>query len=154
MSAFDKILKNSTKDSKIYVSKSLDVAEQIKEHLLNKNMSQSDLAKVLGKHESEISKWLSGLHNFSIRTIAKIEAIIDEDILVTPKRYNNKFYKKVYRFNKESFLNKDRRRAIRNIELAYYNSNDHITVAKQLDIHAYKKTSLLNKPAEKESYAY
>jgi transcriptional regulator with XRE-family HTH domain len=35
----------------------------------------------MGKSESEISKWLTGLHNLELRTIYKIEAVLGEDII-------------------------------------------------------------------------
>ena len=44
------------------------------------------MAKATGKKNTEISKWLSGQHNFTIATIARIEAALGEDIL-SVKRY-------------------------------------------------------------------
>ena len=40
----------------------------------------------MGKKNAEISKWLSGEHNFTIATIAKIECILGEDI-ISVKQY-------------------------------------------------------------------
>jgi hypothetical protein len=37
------------------------------------------------KRDSEISKWLGGGHNFTIATIAKIEAVLGEDIISVKK---------------------------------------------------------------------
>jgi transcriptional regulator with XRE-family HTH domain len=45
-------------------------------------MEQKDLARLLGKNESEISKWITGTHNFTLKTISKNEAVLDESILV------------------------------------------------------------------------
>ena len=44
-------------------------------------MEQKDLAKALGKNESEISKWLSGSHNFTLKTIARIEDVLGDKLL-------------------------------------------------------------------------
>lgn len=44
-------------------------------------MKQKDLAAMLGKSESEISKWMRGTHNFTIDTISCIEAAIGAPIL-------------------------------------------------------------------------
>ena len=41
----------------------------------------ADLAKLLGKSEAEISKWLKGTHNFNIDTILKIQSKLDEEII-------------------------------------------------------------------------
>jgi len=38
----------------------------------------------MGKKESEISKWLSGTHNFTIETIAKIQGELKEVLIVIP----------------------------------------------------------------------
>lgn len=83
---FDKIISKTPKDSKIYVSKSLHIASQILAIMERKKILQKDLAGRLGKSEAEISKWLCGSHNFTIRTISKIEAELDETIITTPKK--------------------------------------------------------------------
>ena len=41
------------------------------------------------KNESEISKWLSGTHNFTLRTIASISEAFGEDILFDEKYVDN-----------------------------------------------------------------
>ncbi|MBK8969134.1 MAG: helix-turn-helix transcriptional regulator [Lewinellaceae bacterium] len=48
-------------------------------------MKRRDLAAALGKSESEVSKWLAGAHNFTLKSIAKLEAVLGEDILVVAK---------------------------------------------------------------------
>jgi hypothetical protein len=40
----------------------------------------------MNKTEAEISKWLSGFHNFTIKTIAKIEAVLNDKVITTPYR--------------------------------------------------------------------
>ncbi|WP_275441315.1 helix-turn-helix domain-containing protein [Lepagella muris] len=44
-------------------------------------MRQKDLASMLDKKESEISKWMRGTHNFTIETISQIEKVLGEPIL-------------------------------------------------------------------------
>ena len=60
---------------------SFDIVNRIHEILARQGRSQKDLAQILGKKESEISKWLRGTHNFTIRTISKLSAALGEDIL-------------------------------------------------------------------------
>jgi transcriptional regulator with XRE-family HTH domain len=36
-------------------------------------ISQSDLARGLDKDHAQISRWMSGRHNFSIKTLAELE---------------------------------------------------------------------------------
>jgi len=83
---FDIALKKRSKHSKIFVDKSLDIVVQIHEIMERKGKTQKDLANALGKKESEISKWLSGWHNLTIKTIAKIEAVLGEDIIIIPMK--------------------------------------------------------------------
>jgi transcriptional regulator with XRE-family HTH domain len=49
-------------------------------------MTQKDLADLLGKKESEISKWMTGTHNFTIRSIAKIERALNVSIFDIEKK--------------------------------------------------------------------
>ena len=64
---------------------SFDISAQIYEYMKKENnMSQKELAKRLNKKESEVSKWLTGGHNFTIETIAKIEEVLNQKILMVP----------------------------------------------------------------------
>ena len=44
-------------------------------------MSQKEFARLMGKTETEVSRWLSGTHNLTIATICKISAALNEDII-------------------------------------------------------------------------
>lgn len=85
---FERLLQETPDDTKRFVARSMDVSDQITSLLKKKNISQRQLADKLGKKESEISKWLSGNHNFTLRTLAKIESILMEDILIAPMFWN------------------------------------------------------------------
>ena len=60
---------------------SYGIAERICEILKEKGLSQKDFASMLNKRESEISKWLTGRHNFTTQTIAKIQTALGCDII-------------------------------------------------------------------------
>lgn len=49
--------------------------------LKEKGLKQKDLANLLGKKESEISKWMRGTHNFTIETVSSIENVLGIPIL-------------------------------------------------------------------------
>lgn len=68
---------------KLMVNRSMATAKQISRILVKQGKSQKDLANLLGKKESEISKWLTGTHNFTYKTIGKIEAVLGEQIILT-----------------------------------------------------------------------
>ena len=55
---------------------SFGIAERIIEILKKNNLTQKDLARRLHKRESEISKWLTGRHNFTMQTTAKVETAL------------------------------------------------------------------------------
>ena len=56
---------------------SYGIAERISEILKSKGLTQKEFAGQLNKRESEISKWLTGRHNFTMQTIAKIETALE-----------------------------------------------------------------------------
>ncbi len=63
------------------VNLSFLIVNRIHDILQNRGMKQKDLASILDKKESEISKWMRGTHNFTIETIAQIEKALGEPIL-------------------------------------------------------------------------
>jgi len=71
---------------KRFVDHSFDIVDQIFDILARQGMTQRDLAEKLGKKESEVSKWMQGTHNFTIKSIAKIEAVLCESIMTTPSK--------------------------------------------------------------------
>ena len=81
---FDDFLKSIPEQTKRSARISMDIASQINSILKRKNISQRELASLLNKKESEISKWLSGSHNFTIKTLAGIETILGEEIISVP----------------------------------------------------------------------
>jgi len=48
------------------------------------NMSQIDLAYLLSKSDAEVSKLLSRKHNITLRTLLKIEGVLEEEIIIIP----------------------------------------------------------------------
>jgi len=57
-----------------------EIATQLNDVLKEKEMSQREFATLMNKTESEISKWLSGFHNFTIGTLASIEFKLKKNI--------------------------------------------------------------------------
>lgn len=75
-------------DSRIFVDKSMEIADYIFHIMQAKDMKQKDLALALGKTEAEISKWLAGMHNYTLRSLAKLEAALGETIICIAKKYS------------------------------------------------------------------
>lgn len=78
---FEERRKSIPKEIDIFVSMSFDIVDRIHEILKSMNLSQKDFADLLGKKESEVSKWMTGTHNFTLKTIAKIEHILGYSIV-------------------------------------------------------------------------
>ena len=64
--------------------KSDGIVDRIHQILKQRNMSQRDFARLLGKSDAEVSKLLSRKHNVTLKTIIKIEEVLGEEIIVIP----------------------------------------------------------------------
>lgn len=73
---FRQCLSTVPEEQKAEFELSFGIAERISEVLKTKDITQKDFANQLHKRESEISKWLTGRHNFTMQTIAKIETAL------------------------------------------------------------------------------
>ncbi len=82
----ERMMAKMPEDVKIFVDKYADIVVRINQLLKEKGYSQKDLAEKLDKRPSEISKWLNGDHNFTLRSIAKLEAELGETILYVPRQ--------------------------------------------------------------------
>ena len=83
---FQQVLDEMPEDVKIFSDKYEEITMRIYLLMKEKGMSQKALAEHLGKKPSEVSKWLHGGHNLTLKTIAKIEAVLNADIINVPKR--------------------------------------------------------------------
>lgn len=61
------------------------IAERLDAILKKKGITQHELACRLGKRDSEVSKWLTGRHNFTTSTIARIEQAIGDKLIQISK---------------------------------------------------------------------
>ena len=73
--------KSVSPEVKRCVDLSFQIVDRIHSILEERGLRQKDLAEMLGKKESEISKWMRGTHNFTIETIAQIERALGSPIL-------------------------------------------------------------------------
>ena len=64
---------------------SYGIAKRIYDILKKKGWSKTDLAKATGKKTPVVTKWMSGNHNFTMRTIAEIEVALGEEIISVKK---------------------------------------------------------------------
>jgi transcriptional regulator with XRE-family HTH domain len=78
-------------DVERFVDKNLDISQQVYALLQERGWSQNDLARKMGKTSAETSKWLSGSHNLTLRSIAKMEAALGKDIIITPQKAKQQY---------------------------------------------------------------
>lgn len=67
------------------VQRNLAIANKVQRILEERNMTHSDFAQLLGKSPSEISKWLSGTHNLTQKSIIKMELALDVELIHVEK---------------------------------------------------------------------
>lgn len=81
-----RIIDETPEDVKIFVKKYGDIVVRVHQLLREKGITQKVLAERLEKTPSEISKWLGGDHNFTLRSLAKLEAELGCEIIYVPRR--------------------------------------------------------------------
>ncbi|MBQ3204100.1 MAG: helix-turn-helix transcriptional regulator [Alistipes sp.] len=96
---FLECLNDVPKDVSIEVDLSFDIASRIDALLVEKGLSQKEFADMMGKRESEVSKWLKGTHNFTLRTLAKISAVLDSPIVQVVAKQPNVYTQQSYSVN-------------------------------------------------------
>jgi len=66
-----------------FIDKNLDIVDKVHAVLKERNLSKADFAKLLGKKPSEVSRWLTGMHNLTLKSIVKMEIALDIDLIYT-----------------------------------------------------------------------
>lgn len=64
-----------------YVEKNLAITEKVRLALEQKGWKALDLAKAMDKSPSEVSKWLTGMHNLTLKSITKMEIALGVDLI-------------------------------------------------------------------------
>ena len=80
-SLFRETLASMPQDVTKQVDWSFAIADKIATRLKELGISQKEFALMVGKTQAEVSRWLSGTHNFTIRTLAKISAVLGQDFI-------------------------------------------------------------------------
>lgn len=67
-----------------FVANRMFLAARINDAIKSKNWTQKQFAEAMGKKPSEISRWLSGTHNFTTDTLWHIEQVLNIRLLTQP----------------------------------------------------------------------
>ncbi|MFZ4402038.1 MAG: helix-turn-helix domain-containing protein [Bacteroidales bacterium] len=74
---------NGDPEIEYFIKKNLAITEKVRLALENKGWSKLQLAEAMHKNPSEISKWLSGMHNLTLKSIIKMEVVLGVDLIHT-----------------------------------------------------------------------
>lgn len=64
-----------------FIEKNLSITEKVRLAMEQKGWKSQDLAKAMGKNPSEVSKWLGGMHNLTLKSIIKMEMALGVDLI-------------------------------------------------------------------------
>lgn len=78
---FRQIIDETPAELKTQLRFSDSIAEKLDCLLKERGMTQRDFAHCVGKTEAEVSRWLSGTHNFTLKTLAKISTVLGVDMI-------------------------------------------------------------------------
>lgn len=82
---FEKYLERVDPEIRNEVRLNIDIANRIYDLIKKKGMTQREFAALMGKRESEVSRWLSGTRGFTTNTLAKISAVLGEPVVKVPE---------------------------------------------------------------------
>lgn len=74
-------VRNIPESTKKEIEYSMAISDKICALLKEKGITNKELAKRMGKTEAEVSRWLGGMHNFTLSTLVKIACVLGEDIV-------------------------------------------------------------------------
>lgn len=77
----DHLLAQISPEEQVKINKRMLLAASIDQARIQKGWSRKELAAQMGKQPSEITKWLSGTHNFTADTLFDLEAKLDIRLL-------------------------------------------------------------------------
>lgn len=85
MALLDNLLAEITPEEQARTDRKMRIASIIADALVTKGLTKKAFAQNVGRKPSEITKWLSGTHNFTLDTLTDIEQVLNIK-LITDKR--------------------------------------------------------------------
>lgn len=80
-SLMEECLQQISPEIKAEVDFSIKISKRLFDVMEKLGLTQRELARMLDKNETEISRWMQGTHNFTLQTIQKIESTLGMKIL-------------------------------------------------------------------------
>lgn len=79
--SFKEMISEVPAEIKAEVDLSFAISERLERLIKDKGLSKKEFADAIGKRPSEVTKWLSGQHNFTLRTLAMLSAFFGENLV-------------------------------------------------------------------------
>lgn len=70
-----------------FIERNLEITQKVCSILKQRNIRKKEFAKMLDKKPSEITKWLSGLHNLTLKSITKMEVALGVNLMNPEPQY-------------------------------------------------------------------
>lgn len=82
--SFTQMVNKLPDEVKIEADLSFSISDEISALMQERGLSKKQFAEALGKKPSEVTKWLSGQHNFTIRTLSMLSAFFGKPLILVP----------------------------------------------------------------------
>ena len=76
------LLNDISPEERAEVRLSFQISNRLDFLMKEKGLSKKQLADAIGKRPSEITRWLSGEHNFTISTLAMLSTFFGQPIII------------------------------------------------------------------------
>jgi transcriptional regulator with XRE-family HTH domain len=70
-----------------FIERNLEITQEVCAVLKTRRINKKEFAKMLDKSPSEVTKWLSGLHNLTLKSITKMEVALGVDLMKPEPKY-------------------------------------------------------------------
>lgn len=78
---YQKMIASVSEDIKAELDLSFAISDRIDELMHQRGLSKKQFADAIGRRPSEITKWLSGQHNFTIATLTMLSSFFGQPIV-------------------------------------------------------------------------
>lgn len=79
--SFNKMVADVPSDIKAEINLSFEISDKIYTLMRDRGLSKKQFADSLGRRPSEVTKWLSGQHNFTIATLTMLSTFFGQPII-------------------------------------------------------------------------
>lgn len=78
---YNKIVASVPENIRREVEMEMAISNRIYDLMTQRGLSKAEFARSIGKRPCEITKWLSGQHNFTLSTLAMLSAFFGQPII-------------------------------------------------------------------------